>query len=263
VSDAIEVDGEVGQVPESVTFATPLEVTGLERTVAVEGDGTAIHDGDYVTYALAVYNGETGELASADGFDGEQVQPIQVAADQGAAQFFGCATVGSRIVMAVPGNESTPGAAYVLDILGAGEDDTWCTVTDDPSEMPAVSFDDEGVPTITIPDADAPDEVQLEVLEEGDGAVVEPGDNVTVDYTGVKWSDGSTFDSSFERGQPATFATNGVVVGFQRALEGQKVGSTVLVTMPPRCGYGEDPEAHELGGETLVFVVNIIEAAKP
>ena len=57
-------------------------------------------------------------------------------------------------------------------------------------------------------------------------------------YTGVKWSDGTVFDSSWEAGAPATFATTGVVEGFKQALEGQTVGSQVLVVIPPAFGYG-------------------------
>ena len=66
------------------------------------------------------------------------------------------------------------------------------------------------------------------------------------------------------RGEPATFATTGVVAGFKSALEGQTVGSTVVVAMPPVCGYGEAGSSqHELAGETLVFVVDILETARP
>ena len=78
-------------------------------------------------------------------------------------------------------------------------------------------------------------------------------------YTGVKWSDGTVFDSSWENGAPASFQTTGVVDGFRQALEGQTVGSQVLVVIPPALGLrrGRLVE-HELAGETLVFVVDIL-----
>ena len=262
VVDTIDVTGEVGETPE-VEFAFPLEVGEPERAVVVEGDGDPLADGDYVTYALAVYDAATGELLQEAGFGDAPIPPMPLTVGSGADSYFGCATVGSRIAMTVPGAE---GAAqvYVLDVLDSTPADEWCAVTEPGPDFPSVEFDAEGVPTITIPDADAPAEVQLEVLEEGDGAVVEPGDSVTVNYTGVKWSDGSEFDSSWTSGTPATFTTTGVVTGFQRALEGQTVGSKVVVSMPPACGYGEAGTSdNELAGETLVFVVEIIEAAKP
>ena len=78
-------------------------------------------------------------------------------------------------------------------------------------------------------------------------------------YTGVKWSDGSVFDSSWENGAPASFQTTGVVDGFRQALEGQTVGSQVLVVIPPALGYGEgEINDDDLVGETLVFVVDIL-----
>lgn len=257
--EAITVEGTVG---ESVTvdFTAPLEVTELQRAVAVEGDGAAIADGDYVTYELTVVDGSTGETAQ------EATQATgSVLVGAGIDQFFGCATEGSRIVTTLPAADASGVPyVYVIDVLEVLPADEWCAVTEPGADFPTVEFSGEGVPTVTVPQADPPAGVQLEVLETGDGEIVESGDNVTVNYTGVKWSDGSVFDSSWDRGEPATFATTGVVAGFQRALEGQTVGSTVLVSMAPACGYGEaGSSAHELAGETLVFVVDIIETARP
>jgi peptidylprolyl isomerase len=126
--------------------------------------------------------------------------------------------------------------------------------------MPEVKLDDSGSPTITIPDGDAPAETQVALLKEGDGPVVASGDLVTVQYRGVKWSDGTEFDSSWSReAEPAQFQTTGVVTGFKTALEGQKVGSQVVVVMPPKDGYGEgEINDTDLKGETLVFVVDIL-----
>ena len=90
-----------------------------------------------------------------------------------------------------------------------------------------------------------------------------PGDTVLVHYTGVKWSDGTVFDSSWERGAPASFATTGVVEGFQQALEGQTVGSQVLVVDPAGVRLRRAGRDHELQDETLVFVVDILGTQSP
>ncbi|WP_137846358.1 FKBP-type peptidyl-prolyl cis-trans isomerase [Microbacterium sp. 2FI] len=261
VVESITVTGEVG-VSASAEFTAPLTIESAERTVVVEGEGDPIEDGDYVSYALAVFDATTGESVQEGGFDGVGLPPMPITLGSGADTFFGCATEGSRIAMTVP-DAGSGAQVYVIDVLDVIPADEWCAVTEPGDDFPTVEFSAEGIPTVTIPDADAPTEVQLEVLEEGDGDVVQPGDSVTVNYTGVKWSDGTVFDSSFERGEPATFQTTGVVTGFQRALEGQAVGSTVLVSMPPACGYGEgEINADDLVGETLVFVVEIIETAR-
>lgn len=261
--EGITVEGEVGQSPET-TFETPLEVSTAERAVLVEGDGAAIQEGDYVTYALAIYNAETGESLQEAGFGDAPLPAMPITVNSGADVFFGCATEGSRVAVTVPASQGDGPLLYVIDVLGITPADEWCAVTEPGEDFPTVAFGEDGAPTITIPDAEAPEGVQVEVLEAGDGEVVESGDSVTVDYTGVKWSDGSVFDSSWERGEPATFSTTGVVAGFQRALEGQTVGSTVLVSMAPSCGYGEaGSSGHELAGETLVFAVEILETARP
>lgn len=257
VASSVTVSGEVGQSA-TAEFEAPLEIESAERAIAVEGDGAEIQDGDYVSYALAVFDATSGESLQSGGFGGAALPAMPITIGSGADQFFGCAAEGSRIVMTVPdtGNGSL---VYVIDVLGVTPADAWCAATEPGADFPTVEFSAEGVPTITIPATEPPAEVQLEVLEEGDGDVVEPGDTVTVNYTGMKWSDSTVFDSSWDRGEPAEFQTTGVVAGFQRALEGQTVGSKVLVSMPPACGYGEDPAGHELGGQTLVFVVDILE----
>ncbi len=271
VADSISVESDFGTVP-TVTFDTPLEVESSERTVAIEGDGPTMAEGDYVRYAIAVYDGATGEEIQQGGFDEESaLAPISVTVGAGAELFFGCATEGSRIVTAVPPSDtgsstgSTDSMVYVIDVLEVIPADQWCQLNEDyDGEFPGVEFDGDGAPTITVPDTEAPDGVVVEVLTEGDGDVVQSGDNVTVDYEGVAWSTGEVFDSSWDNGQSATFSTTGVVAGFARGLEGQPVGSTVLVSMSPECGYGEEgTSTSELAGETLVFVVEILETARP
>ena len=130
--------------------------------------------------------------------------------------------------------------------------------------MPTVSLGDGGAPAITIPEGQTPPtETQVATLKKGDGPVVQAGNQVLLQYTGVRWSNGETFDSTWDKGGvPTSFATNKVVAGFQKALEGQTVGSQVLVTMTPADGYGEgDINTTDLKGETLVFVIDILGTA--
>ena len=87
------------------------------------------------------------------------------------------------------------------------------------------------------------------------------GDTVTVHYTGVVWATGKTFDSSWTRGTPASFATTGVIPGFGKALVGQKVGSQVIAVIPPADGYGAKVPPNQTDitpTSTLVFVVDIL-----
>ncbi|WP_460776332.1 FKBP-type peptidyl-prolyl cis-trans isomerase [Microbacterium sp. GXF7504] len=256
-SEAVEVSGEVGAEP-TVTFAAPLEAETLERTVVVEGTGEEIAEGDYVTYAVAAYDAQSGELLESAGYAAGEIAPAPIVAGSVLGDALGCATVGTRVTAVTAATESSSAAVYVIDLLGAVPADKWCQPVEptDPAAFPTVEFGEDGAPTVTVPAVEPPSEVTLEVLTEGDGETVEAGDDVTVDYHGVKWSDGTVFDSSWDRGEPATFATTQVVAGFGNALVGQKVGSTVLVSMPPSCGYGAST-GHELQNETLIFVIDI------
>ncbi|EKF23693.1 FKBP-type peptidyl-prolyl cis-trans isomerase family protein [Mycolicibacterium hassiacum DSM 44199] len=104
-------------------------------------------------------------------------------------------------------------------------------------------------------------ETQVQTLKPGDGPVVSENATVLVCYMGVNGRDGSVFDSSYQRGMPVDFPLDGVVPGFQKAIAGQKVGSTVAVAMVPADGYPEgQPAAGIQPGDTLVFAIKILDA---
>lgn len=103
---------------------------------------------------------------------------------------------------------------------------------------------------------------QVHTLQAGDGPVVPGSAKVSVCYMGVNGRDGSVFDSSYKRGAPVDFPLNGVVPGFQKAIAGQKVGSTVAVAMTSEDGYPDgQPSAGIRPGDTLVFAIKILSAA--
>jgi FKBP-type peptidyl-prolyl cis-trans isomerase len=106
-------------------------------------------------------------------------------------------------------------------------------------------------------------ETQVHTLKAGDGPVVANTATVDVCYMGVNGRDGSVFDSSYERGAPVDFPLNGVVPGFQKAIAGQTVGSTVAVAMTSADGYPDgQPAAGIQPGDTLVFAIKILNASR-
>lgn len=105
-------------------------------------------------------------------------------------------------------------------------------------------------------------ETQVHTLTPGNGPVVAPTATVSVCYMGVNGRDGSVFDSAYERGEPADFPLDGVVKGFQKAIAGQKVGSTVAVAMTSADGYPDgEPRAGIAPGDTLIFAIKILRAS--
>ena len=104
-------------------------------------------------------------------------------------------------------------------------------------------------------------ETQVHTLQAGDGPVVADTATVSVCYMGVNGRDGAVFDSSYERGAPVEFSLDGVVPGFQKAIAGQKVGSTVAVAMASADGYPDgQPAAGIQKGDSLVFAIKILDA---
>lgn len=105
-------------------------------------------------------------------------------------------------------------------------------------------------------------ETQVHTLQAGDGPVVAPTATVSVCYMGVNGRDGTVFDSSYERGAPVDFPLDGVVTGFQKAIAGQTVGSTVAVAMVPADGYpAGQPAAGIQPGDTLIFAIKVLGAS--
>ena len=98
-------------------------------------------------------------------------------------------------------------------------------------------------------------------LTVGTGAVVAAGATLSVDYIGVACSTGKIFDSSYSRGQPASFGLDGVIVGWKDGLPGMKVGGTRLLAIPPGQAYGSAGSPPDIApDETLWFVVHVISA---
>ncbi len=120
---------------------------------------------------------------------------------------------------------------------------------------------DTAAPVVDVTTPFSVTETQVHTLQAGDGPVVADTATVSVCYMGVNGRDGTVFDSSYERGTPADFPLNGVVAGFQKAIAGQTVGSTVAVAMTPADGYPEgNPAAGIEKGDTLVFAIKILSA---
>ncbi|WP_427017790.1 FKBP-type peptidyl-prolyl cis-trans isomerase [Pseudarthrobacter sp. P1] len=128
---------------------------------------------------------------------------------------------------------------------------------DKDGKLPAVAFDDKGIPSITIPSTDAPKDLVVKVLSEGSGDVLTESDSINALYTGWQWSNSTKFDSSYDKGTPLEFKLTGVIEGWTKGLTGQKVGSKLLMVIPSSLGYGDDASKGGPTG-TLVFVVDIV-----
>ncbi|MDO8735344.1 MAG: FKBP-type peptidyl-prolyl cis-trans isomerase [Elusimicrobiota bacterium] len=105
--------------------------------------------------------------------------------------------------------------------------------------------------------------LQYKIIKQGTGEKPKSNDTVTVNYEG-RLIDGTVFDSSYKRGQPATFAVGGVIAGWTEALQLMKVGSKYELFIPSNLAYGERGTGADIGpNSVLIFTVELISIKKP
>ena len=282
-SDAISVDGAFGSAP-TITFDSPLNADSTQRTVLEQGEGDPVGNGDVVLIEYTVLNGETGVELASTGFTGVNAErfPIDTETEQlvGFSLLLDCSTPGMRLAGVIPpvegfgeqgvpelGLTGTESLVFVIDVVSIVAPPLERAVgepQETPEGFPTIELAENGAPTITLPDGDPPTEFDLAVTILGDGPVVLDGQTVTVQYTGLNWNTGAVFDSSWERGLPADFPTNGVIQGFRDALVGQTVGSQIIAIIPPDLGYGPSggtPDGSIGATDVIVFVVDILAAS--
>ncbi|MER5741126.1 MULTISPECIES: FKBP-type peptidyl-prolyl cis-trans isomerase [unclassified Streptomyces] len=248
----------------------------LKVNVISEGDGPATKDGD----ALQVnYLGQTWDSTTPfdNSFDRGEPFTLTLGAGQvikGWDQGLKGQKVGSRVEIGIPpelgyGEQGSPpsikgGATlvFVVDILKATtvpKSAEGTVVAQENKDLPKVGTNTDGkAPSLTVPKTDAPKALVSNYVIEGKGEAVKGTDTLTVQYQGVLWKDGKKFDSSYDRGAPATFQLAGVIPGWTKGLEGKKVGSRVLLVVPPADGYGDKAQGPIPANSTLVFTVDIL-----
>ncbi len=170
---------------------------------------------------------------------------------------------GSETSSASPSSTSeTPVAASPCPTAtpeGTGEAE-W-TLSGNTGSVAVTGSTETAAPRVDVTTPFSVSETQVHTLKPGDGPVVPATASVSVCYMGVNGRDGSVFDSSYLRGTPVDFPLTGVVPGFQKAIAGQKVGSTVAVAVTSADGYPQgQPRAGIQPGDTLVFAIKILDA---
>ncbi len=257
--------------------ATPAE---LKVSVLTPGDGAAVAKGDhiYVNYLGQLWAGKVFD----NSFDRGQAFDFDVGKggvipgwDEGLVG----QKVGSRVLLVIPpakgygaqgaGADIPPNATlvFVVDVLGSFNATSSATGTPVPftdATLPKVTAEAGKKPTIEIPSSGAPAALVSKTLVQGDGPAVETGKTLVAQYVGVVWATGKQFDASWDRGAVASFpiGTGKVIKGWDETLVGQKIGSRVLLVIPPDKGYGTNGNARAgiSGTDTLVFVVDILGA---
>jgi peptidylprolyl isomerase len=270
----VTITGDVGKAPE-VKWDGDFEAEEITSETITEGDGETVEAGDQVSAHFWIGNGFEKKQAFSS-YDEGGAQDITVD-EQSLSKVFleGMEghTIGSRVAVAATAEEAFGEAGNAQ--LGIGNKDSVLIIVDlidmfeppKPTEVPQsqmptivekngepVSLDFEGV---AKPAAD--DDLQRTILKEGDGAEVTAESTITADYLGMVYDGKKPFDESYSK-EPAQFSLTQVVKGWTYGLSGLKVGSRVLLAIPPDLGYGAQEQANIPANSTLYFVVDIVSA---
>jgi hypothetical protein len=170
------------------------------------------------------------------------------------------ACAAATLMLVTPGTATAAGSCPTAAPPSGGTPE-W-TLAGTTGSVAVTGSTDTTAPRVSVTTPFSVAQTQVHTLHAGDGAVVPGTAKVSVCYMGVNGRDGSVFDSSYDRGAPVDFPLGGVVPGFQKAIAGQNVGSTVAVAMTSADGYPNgQPSAGIRPGDSLVFAIKILSAS--
>ncbi|MFJ1803168.1 MULTISPECIES: FKBP-type peptidyl-prolyl cis-trans isomerase [unclassified Streptomyces] len=116
-------------------------------------------------------------------------------------------------------------------------------------------------PEVDFPGGEPPADLKIKDIWEGDGAVAQAGQTVSVHYVGVAFSTGEEFDASWNRGTPLQFQLGAgqVISGWDQGVQGMKVGGRRELIIPAHLAYGDRGAGGKIApGETLIFVCDLV-----
>lgn len=278
--EGVEISGDLGKEP-TVETTEDFKADGTQSAEVNVGDGSQLAEDSVVEAKIGVFDNE-GNLIQGN-YDGDQNETLDLGAAQAPwfSEIVG-ARVGSRVAISIPvseivGPEGAPQAGlepgepmlFLVDVLEEAEGPLSAPKgesVEPPADAPTVVEEDGKVTGVDFSNAPKtpPGELQVIPLVEGEGPEVEEGQQVTLNYLGVVWGEDEPFDSSYERGAPTAYPiTKGSLIdGWVEGIPGVKVGSRVMLIVPPELGYGAQGGGPDIpGNATLVFVIDVLGAS--
>ncbi|WP_431952159.1 FKBP-type peptidyl-prolyl cis-trans isomerase [Actinacidiphila sp. bgisy167] len=281
------VDGPLPEITAGTKFGEkPTVAKGpgqpskdLAVKTVIQGNGATVAEGDYLQ---ANYLGQIWDTAKV--FDNSwdrgtpAIFPIGVGrVIQGWDKALVGKKVGDRVELAIPpslgyGEQGQPNAGIkatdtlvfvvdVVDTFNGKSSSKGKAVPQNDAALPKVGTNTDGAaPSIEVPKTAAPTKLVADYVLEGDGRPVKATDTLLLQYKGVLWDGGKEFDSSYKNGQLAQFPLQQLIKGWQEGLVGKKVGSRVMLVVPPDLGYGDQEQQGIPAKSTLVFSLDILAA---
>ncbi|HEU5160428.1 MAG TPA: FKBP-type peptidyl-prolyl cis-trans isomerase [Streptosporangiaceae bacterium] len=276
----VRVSGAYGRQPR-VTIPDKAPTGKLEIKTSIEGTGTEVRRGDLIIcdYVGYTWNATSNHLLASSYGSGHPGAFPSGSLVPGLEKALDGRRVGSRVVTVVPPKEGygangypalriggSDTLVYVLDVVGSYPKTASAHGTARPQRdrrLPRVSTAP-GVPNVTIPAGTPPAKLRVDTVIQGGGPEVKRGQVLALQYAGLLWRGGRVFESSWRTGRvySTTIGTGQVVKGWDQGLVGQRVGSRVLLVVPPAWAYGKKGlrQVGIKGNDTLVFIVDILGA---
>jgi FKBP-type peptidyl-prolyl cis-trans isomerase len=281
---SVKVSGAFGTTP-AVSIPKLDANSKLAVKTVIQGTGTTVTKADAMAanFVLYFWQGKSSSL-KANTFTSN---PTVI----GGTMLPGLETaligqkVGSRVLAVIPpadgygtagnsqlGITGSTTLVFVIDVLKSYPDTASASGAQESNgggALPTVTAHTGSAPTITVPSNNPPSTLVTKTLIKGTGPKLVKGQYVIAQYTGYIWRTKKVFDSSWTDGSPFGFVIGAspeqVISGWDTGLAGQTVGSRVMLVIPPKDGYGSSgqSDAGIKGTDTLVFVVDIIDAFKP
>lgn len=260
----------------------PSENLAVKTVIA--GSGKTIAENDFIQ---ANYLGQIWSSAKVFDNSYDRNRPIVIQLAQGSVidgwrYALTGKKVGSRVEMAVPpkwgygtsgnsqaGIKGTDTLVFVVDVLDSFNSKSSSQgkpVPQNDAALPKVGTNTDGkAPSIDIPKTDPPKNLVSNYVLEGDGAEVKADQTILCQFKGVVWDGGKTFQQTYDSGRLSQFSVEQmkqVVAGLAQGVTGKKVGSRVMIVVPPDLAYGDNPPSGGVvkKGATLVFSVDILAA---
>jgi peptidylprolyl isomerase len=282
-SSAVTATGSFGKAP-TVSIPKAKPGTKLAVKTLIQGTGTTLTKADAMAanFVLYFWSGTTSSLKA----NTYTSNPTVI----GGTMLPGLETaligkkVGSRVLAVIPpadgygtsgnsqlGITGSTTLVFVIDVLKSYSDTASASgtqVSNGGGDLPTVSAKAGSAPTLTFSSTKPPSGLVAKTLIKGNGPKVVKGEFVIAQYTGYIWRTKAVFGSSWSSGSPFGFSIGAspeqVIPGWDKGLEGQTVGSRVMLSIPPAEGYGSagNSDAGIKGTDSLVFVVDIIDVLK-
>jgi FKBP-type peptidyl-prolyl cis-trans isomerase len=279
---SVTAAGKFGATPK-VTIPSLKPGTNLVTKTLIKGSGATVTTSDSFTgnYVAYTWSGTTHKLATSTYSDTPALFTGTLLT--GLKDALKNVTVGSRVMAVIPPKDGfgsagdsdldisgTDTLVFVIDVVQEYSNTqaaSGAKVSTGGGSLPTVT-DSATDPTITIPKkTTAPKDLVTKTLIQGSGTTVAKNDYVVVQYTAVIWRTGKVFSASWTSDEPfgTVLSTDDVITGWVDGLAGQKVGSRVMLVIPPSDGYGSSgsSSAGITGTDTLVFVIDILGAYTP